>query len=273
MNPSSRCTSCGTDLDTSDRFCPSCGREANLPVFPGQPKTCPLCGQANQAAASTCTSCGARIGETAGAVPPPRQVTAGEQAGPSFFQSWKFTAGIGALLIVGLIIFVSAQGGPEKVSVKEDPHDAEMIKEIKDLQSRIDADPEDRVAMLQLANRLYDVQFFDRAAVMYENYLKVEPGNLDARVDLGTSYFQMSFTDSVRHEAYQQMAEKAFLEAIRLNPSHQLANFNLGIIHLHKGDMAGARKWFEKCISIDPGSEAARRAKELLSQHVQNTPS
>jgi len=180
--------------------------------------------------------------------------------------------GAGALLVVGLMIFVNAQGGPEKESVQTDPHDSEIINDIRLLQSRIEADPEDRDAMLELANRLYDVQFFDRAAVIYERYLKLEPGNLDARVDLGTSYFQMSFTDTARHESLQKLAETSFREAIEADPQHQLANFNLGIIHLHKGDMAGAREWFEKCVSIDPGSEAAKRARELLSQHLQNNP-
>ncbi len=171
------------------------------------------------------------------------------------------------------MIFVNAQGGPEKVSVPADPHDSEMINDIRRLQSRIEADPEDREAMLQLANRLYDVQFFDRAAVVYEKYLKLEPGNLDARVDLGTSYFQMSFTDTARHESLQRLAETTFLEAVEVNPRHQLANFNLGIVHLHKGDMAGAREWFERCVSIDPGSEAAKRARDLLNQHIQDNPS
>jgi len=145
-----------------------------------------------------------------------------------------------------------------------------MIKGIRELQARVDTDPADKTATLQLANRLYDVQFFDRAAVMYERYLKLDPQNLDARVDLGTSYFQISFSDSAGHGSYQKLAETTFLEAIRINPGHQLANFNLGIVNLHKGDMAAAMEWFEKCVAIDPGSESARRAKELLSQHIQN---
>ena len=243
-----------------------------MPDTPTIPKTCPLCGQINAPGAESCAVCGAKIGRAPEKVSQPARKTAPATGGPSLFQSWKFTAGVGAVLVAGLVMFIVGRGGPEKVAVEADPHGAEMMKDIRDLQARIEANPEDRDAMLRLANRLYDVQFFDRAAVIYERYLGLEPGNVNARVDLGTSYFQMSFSDSTKHEAYQRLAEATFLEAIRVDPSHQLANFNLGIVHLHRGDMAGARQWFEKCIALGPGTEPARRAKELLSQHIQTNP-
>jgi len=249
MSPTRHCTSCGTELEIADRFCPSCGREAVPPAPAGGKKTCPLCGQENPSGASSCGACGASIGQPIGTGAQGRkQVPPRRDAGPGFLQSWKFTAGVGATLVAALIIFVITGTEPEKTQVQADPHDAGMMRDIKALQARIDADPEDREAVLQMANRLYDIQFFDRAALMYERYLKLDPGNLDARVDLGTSYFQMSFSDSVQHDKYQKMAESAFLEAVRTDPRHQLANFNLGIIHLHRGDIP------------------------VLSQHLQNNP-
>ncbi len=193
------------------------------------------------------------------------------------FQSWKFTLGIGAVLVIALVFLVSAGRDPVPVAgtaaVQGDPHDAGMMQRIKELQAHIEEHPEDPDALLEFANMLYDVQFFDRAAGMYERHLALNPANADARVDLGTSYFQMSFTDSARKKELISMAESCFVKAIQAKPKHQLAHFNLGIIHLHRGDMEGANEWLRKTVAIDPTTEAAKRAQQLLTQHVQNNPS
>ena len=226
----------------------------------------------NVGTVATCSTCRAKIGksvkkdEPAPAAQNPRQ-------GIGMFQSWKFTLGFGAILVTALIIFVSSQQVPETAKVQEDPHDAGMMQRIKELQAHIEEHPQDPDALLEFANMLYDVQFFQRAAEIYERHLALNPANADARVDLGTSYFQMSFADTVRRGELISMAESCFLKAIEVKPKHQLALFNLGIIHLHRGDMAGADEWLRKSVEIDPNTEAAKRARQLLSQHVQNNTS
>jgi tetratricopeptide (TPR) repeat protein len=194
---------------------------------------------------------------------------------PGVFQGWKFTLGVAALLAAALVVMVSTRQGPEEAAHShDDPHDAGMMERIRELQERTDRNPRDDAALLEFANLLYDVRFYERAAQMYARYLEIKPENSDARVDMGTSYFQMAFsTDSARGKELTAKAEECFLEAIRRTPRHQLAHFNLGIIRLHHGDMPGANEWFGKCVAIDPGTEAARRAEQLMSEHVRNNPS
>ncbi|HLB00364.1 MAG TPA: zinc ribbon domain-containing protein, partial [Bacteroidota bacterium] len=96
MSPSRHCPSCSTELDPTDRFCPSCGREAAVPDTPTIPKTCPLCGQINAPGAESCAVCGAKIGRAPEKVSQPARKTAPATGGASLFQSWKFTAGVGA---------------------------------------------------------------------------------------------------------------------------------------------------------------------------------
>ena len=279
MSTSRPCPSCGAGLEEGDRFCPSCGRAAETSRTPTAAEasgtaatTCPFCGDVNPGPVATCAACGARIGEPGRSDVTARRVVKPAQ-GIGIFQSWKFTLGIGAVLVTALIFIVSSQQVPDTAGVKEDPHDAGMMQRIRELQAHIEEHPRDPDALLEFANLLYDVRFFQRAAEMYERYLLLNPANTDARVDLGTSYFQLSFTDTARGGDMISKAESCFLKAIGVKPEHQLAHFNLGIIHLHRGDMAEANEWLRKSIDIDPTTGAAERARQLLSQHVPNKPS
>lgn len=277
MTTSRQCPSCKSVIEEDDSFCPSCGRAiapGSAAPAPGD-SACPLCGQPNPPTASSCSSCGARIRDiaVAGQEPEPRPAAS---KGIGAFQSWKFTLGVGAVLVAALIILVTTQKSPEPTPATQaaqgDPHDNPMMGRLRELQAHLEKNPKDAAATLEFANILYDVRFFERAAEVYDQYLSMEPGNPDARVDLGTSYFQMSMTDSTRGRELVAKAEACFLKAIETKPDHQLAHFNLGIVHLRQGDMPGARKWFERCVAIDSTSESARRALQLMSEHVQIQP-
>jgi tetratricopeptide (TPR) repeat protein len=124
-----------------------------------------------------------------------------------------------------------------------------------------------------LANRLHDARAFPGAVSMYERYLKLNPSNPDARVDLGISYFELALGDSLRREEYFGLARKEMQQALQYAPSHQLAHFNLGIVSLHTGDMMGANEWFRKCVKIDPNSEIGKKAQTLINQHSFQQPS
>jgi tetratricopeptide (TPR) repeat protein len=139
---------------------------------------------------------------------------------------------------------------------------------MRELQALIQKNPKDTSATLEFANSLYDVGFFDRAAELYERYLAIAPGNADARVDLGTAYYNMALADSAKRTGLIAKAESCFQVVVRTTPGHQMARFNLGIVRLQQGDMPGARDWFERCVAIDSTTAIADRARELLSEHV-----
>jgi tetratricopeptide (TPR) repeat protein len=143
-----------------------------------------------------------------------------------------------------------------------------MIAEIQELQASVDANPEDTTSVLRLANLYFDVRFFQRAVPLYERYLLANPANPDARVDLGTSHFELSVSDSAGQEEHLRVAEESFLKALEYAPKHPLAHFNLGIINLRQGRVEEARKWLEKCAELAPDSEAGRRARQLVDQHI-----
>ena len=106
---------------------------------------------------------------------------------------------------------------------------------------------------------LQDNGFYDQAAIYYKRYLDKESKNVDARVDYGVTLFEAG---------HIQQAIDQLNEAVKMNPKHQVAYFNLGIVYLNAGDFDKANTAFEKCVKIDPTSDIGKKAKQTLEQHV-----
>ena len=136
--------------------------------------------------------------------------------------------------------------------------DPAVMQRVNDLEKEVSADPKNAVLVLQFANALHDARFFPRAITQYSNYLKLVPTNLDARVDLGICYFETGETD---------LAVKTVEQVVKENPKHQMAMFNLGIIHLSSQHLEEAKVWFRRCVELDPQSTAGQKAQQILQQH------
>ncbi len=286
-NDQSVCKKCGNALAPADKFCASCGtaaaaapespRKKEQPSVTG-PVRCSLCGHQNKAGAAACTSCGNSLGPAGAAAPQRRKQQPGKpksvHATPlTFFQSWKFTASFAAILIVGIILYKNYKPADTQAPVQAmSPNAAAAVEQIETLQKLVDANPKDADQTLRLANMLHDVRMYPRAAAMYTRYLQLIPTNPDARVDLGTTYFELSMTDSTRRVEYLASAKTEMEKALTYAPRHQLAHFNLGIISLHDGNMEDANSWFSKCAAIDSTTEAGKRASQLLHQHSFTNP-
>jgi tetratricopeptide (TPR) repeat protein len=136
--------------------------------------------------------------------------------------------------------------------------DLSAINEIKALEDKVSANPEDSQAQLQLANLKHDSGMFESAIINYEKYLKKNPSNADARVDMGVCYFSLKNFN----EAIAEMKK-----AIQYNPEHQLAYINLGIVYMSSGSLDEAKKNWQKAVDLNPGSDNGLKAKELLESH------
>ena len=299
MIPKVVCENCGHEIESSDKYCSSCGSNVEWkdaapqtpqPRRPGSEKVgvaagsggglmCGLCGQKNDAASSYCESCG-------GSLPlhtTLRKESSGEKPSPpaklpplKALQSWKLTLGLGIVLVATLVIIKSSRndspgspGTPDAGAA----HASGAAQEIKTLQQTVDANPRDAGSTLRLANLYHDVRLFPKAISMYERYLEIDPANADARVDLGTSYFELSFEDTTRKREYLGAAKDAMEKALSYVPRHQMALFIVGVIRIHTGEVEKALESFRSCVTVDSTSDVGRKALQFINQHSSIEPS
>jgi tetratricopeptide (TPR) repeat protein len=173
----------------------------------------------------------------------------------------------GLVLLVVVILFSSDIFNTPKVSEivstpvgnNQSPGvDLSKMNEIKTLEDKVSANPEDSQALLQLANLKHDSGMFEVAIINYKTYLEKNPSDADARVDMGVCYFSLKNYN----EAISEMKK-----AIQYSPKHQLAYINLGIVSVSAGSLDEAKKFWQKAVDLDPGSENGLKAKELLESH------
>jgi tetratricopeptide (TPR) repeat protein len=132
------------------------------------------------------------------------------------------------------------------------------MAEIRALDERVNANPNDLGARLQYANILHDNAFFDKAIAAYRVYLAKRPSDANARVDLGVCLQATNAND----EALAEMKR-----ALKDDPKHVQAHFNIGIVLLKQQKLSEATEWFKKTVALAPNSEVGQRAQQLLSQH------
>lgn len=132
------------------------------------------------------------------------------------------------------------------------------VQEINQLEKAVMADTTNVQMVLQLAHKLGDSGFNERAVKYYEMYLRQNPRNADVQVDLGVVYFELKQYDK---------AKSRMMKGLKIDPNHQIANFNIGVVNSSEGKMDSAKIWWKKAVEINPATEIGRRAQELLNSH------
>jgi tetratricopeptide (TPR) repeat protein len=133
------------------------------------------------------------------------------------------------------------------------------IKELTALEESVKNNPGDLDNLLKLAHLLNDSGFYQKAVERYQQYLKEKPLNADVIVDMGVCYFQLG-----KH----QDAIANFKKGIEINPKHQIAHLNLGVVYgFGLKNITEAKKWWNKAVEFDPNSEIGKKAQEFLNQN------
>lgn len=233
---------------------------------------CSGCGVVNAPTNVSCTSCGSVLSVVNNNPVVSTSSTKTSKTDSAVTPQWLKVL-LGVFVVYGIVMFIyegmnlpsgSPQRGEQSTTqsqVQAQPQtqtDPAIVNTITELEKQLEANPNNAGTVLQFANTLHDAKFYPRAIEMYKKYIKLEPSNNDARVDLGICYFETGDLD----QAVQEIES-----VVKKDPKHQMATFNLGIIQLSSQNMAEAKKWFKQCIAIDPQSTAGLRAQQILEQH------
>lgn len=88
-----------------------------------------------------------------------------------------------------------------------------------------------------------DPETWAEAAGAYEHVLAADPRRADARINLGTLYYEQENLDK---------AAKCFRRAVELEPGNALAHFNLGSLLDEAGQLGPARDHLQIALRLDP---------------------
>jgi tetratricopeptide (TPR) repeat protein len=129
---------------------------------------------------------------------------------------------------------------------------------IKVLGAEAERNPEDPKPPLNLANFLYDQHQYSEAVIWYQKALALDPGNVNARTDLGTCYFNLG---------RPKEAIREFQESLKKDPRHQPTWYNLIVVNLDgTHDLAAARTAWEKLHSLNPNYEGLEELRKTLDE-------
>lgn len=285
VRPSISCSNCGSPVALNDKFCAKCGTAlvwddgasvAEEKKLPAGNIVCPSCGVTNSPTNVLCRGCGTNLATATSLTqskPASKKTSAGSsrEAGKKKspgkrLESWKTTSIAGALVVLVILGIGVFRNPPKEISSQNqslaNTTDAgvnpTLMNDIDALQKDVDVNPKDAASLLRLANALHDAKFAPRAIEMYKKYLLIKPADPDARVDMAICYFESGDSPT---------ALKEMRAALKYDPKHQMATFNIGIVNLNQGNLQESNEWFKKTVALDPNTQVAQRAQQILAQH------
>jgi len=127
-----------------------------------------------------------------------------------------------------------------------------------DFKKRLNENPHDLDAAVNLGNICYDNSEPAQAIVYYRIALDINPNLPGVKTDMATMLWQI---DNVSH------AELCFRDVIKSNPGFGNAYLNLGYLLLHaKNEVKAARAVWTDLITGWPDDPAATKIRELLME-------
>jgi cytochrome c-type biogenesis protein CcmH/NrfG len=138
--------------------------------------------------------------------------------------------------------------------------DAGNASMIAALEKETRSNPGNLEAWVNLGNSYFDSDQYEKAIDAYTKALEINPDNANVWTDMGVMY---------RRNGNPQEAINAFDKAIEVDPKHEISRMNKGIVLLHDlKDTDGAIKAWEGLLEINPVAMAptGRSVDEMIQQ-------
>lgn len=105
----------------------------------------------------------------------------------------------------------------------------------------------------------HDAATFDKAASWYEKALELDPKNVNARTDLGLTYFYRDPPDVDR-------AISNYKKSLEVQPDHEITLGNYAVALMTKGDVAGAEQMLARLEKAKPDSQMLPQLRANLDR-------
>ena len=127
---------------------------------------------------------------------------------------------------------------------------------IKMLEEQAAAAPSDPQPRLAVADYLYDQKQFEQAIPWYQKALELDPKNVNAHTDLGTSFFNLG---------RPREAVREYRKSLEADPNHQPTLYNMVLVNLEgTHDLGEARAAMEKLSRLNPNYPGLEKLKQGL---------
>lgn len=128
---------------------------------------------------------------------------------------------------------------------------------IDDLKAGIKSNPNDADLLLRLADAYFERKQFAEAVNYYKKVIGIRPNDADVYTEIGLS---------LHYTGNSQEGLKYLDEGIKKNPYHQRIWLTKGFILANTGDIASAKKAWEKTKALNPDSRIGKAASDYLDQ-------
>jgi tetratricopeptide (TPR) repeat protein len=134
----------------------------------------------------------------------------------------------------------------------------QVFETIQELQARVEENPQDAGALLELAGMYLEISRLDEARAYLDRLLELEPGHREGLTQLGLVLAESGDLDGARAR---------FQAAVEGDPDYWEGWFYLAVTEIRRGDMDAAGAAADRVEALHPGLPELADLRNHLAEH------